>query len=96
MRQVGAIVHAVAGRMREQDVKSAVPPEREPQPPDAAVHFALCILVDAVLVADRAAQTEDAHALVAVDLVLNVDAAERRAGFVDIVVIAMHIEDRRV
>ena len=92
MRQIRSVMDAVSGGMGEQDIKSAVPPKRKPQAADATVHFALCVLVFALLIADGAAQTENSDAAVAIDLIFDADAAEWRTRLVHIVVVTVYIQ----
>ena len=50
----------------------------------------------AFFVANRAAQTQNAHTLMTINLIFNADTAERRARLVNVIVVAMDVQDRGV
>ena len=96
MRQIRSVVKAKSRRVRNQYVKSPVYRDFGPQPGRPPVHLRLCILMRPVLVAHGAAQAHDADPLMGVNRIFNADAAVGRRLCIAAVVIAVHIENRRM
>ena len=67
------------------------------EPAGAAGHFIFRILVRLIApIAHAAAQADDAHAVMDIELILDADAALRRLLLIVHIVIAVNIEDGRV
>lgn len=94
--KIFAIVNVPGRRMGQQDIDTAMAKERERSLFGPAVHFLLFILVLSVIVIHGAAKSQNADTLMNVELVIHADAAFRWFTFILRVVVAVHIQYRRM
>ncbi len=95
VRAVRPVVQAQGRRMRQQNVKPTVAPQRQPQAFAPPLHFLLGILERPLFITDRPAQPQHAHAAVFINGIFHADAAFRRRLLISSVMVAVHIQHRR-
>ena len=94
MGKVSSVVDAVRRGVGDKNIESPVPEKFRPQSSDTAPHFPFCILPASGFVSHGAAQSQDPHAFMYIDLIVNADAALRGDPFVFIVMVSMDIKHR--
>ena len=94
MSRITVVSKLPCWRMRQQNIKAVMKPDTQHHPADTAVHLGLRMLMNSIPISHGAAQSENTHALMAINLIFNTDTSQRRCFLIAVIVISMHIEHR--
>ena len=93
MGQVHSIIELIRRSMGDQNIKSPVLKQLEPQLSDPILHLPLRILIIPRPVTHGASKPKNPHPLVNIDLVINADTSVRRNLPVFLIVVPMYIQN---
>ena len=96
MGRVVSVVYSVGGGVGDKNIEAAMEQKPGKQFSDSPEHFLLGILVGAVPVTHRAAQSQNTEALMTENRILNADTAFRRRLLIAVIVVAMDIKHRHL